>query len=375
MRSTMVTPAQECTDESRDDDVTLRVVDLFSGCGGFSLGAHQSGLNVIAAYDNDETLASSYLHNFPHSKLHIQDVCELSGCDVVAAADGEVDGIIGGPPCQGFSDIGRRHPKDPRSRLLGEYFRIVDEVRPAFFAMENVRGLGYSNVIGVLRDALRLVVGSYTLFGPVLLNSADFGAATNRRRLFVVGIRKDRGRGLSMGELESLTKPAATVRAAISDLEGAEAVPAEHGFDTWRITKRGRPFEYARHLRTRNGLFTGHKTTNHSSEVIARFESVEPGGVDSVGRHPRLSWEGQCPTLRAGTGPDKGSHQSIRPIHPDHPRVITVREAARLQGFPDSHRFHCTVWHSFRMIGNSVSPIMARALLSSVKTTILNGRR
>ena len=375
MGSTATSAARKIADVSCGGGSRLRVVDLFSGCGGFSLGSHQSGFDVVGAYDNDRILTSSYLYNFPDTKLFIQDICELSGSEVVAAADGDVDGIIGGPPCQGFSDIGKRSPDDPRSRLLGEYFRIVHEVGPAFFAMENVRGLGYSNARGVLEDALQLVIDEYSVFGPVLLNSAEFGAATSRPRLFVVGVHRDHGDGLSIDDFEASMRPAASVKEAIRDLEGAVSVPTEDGFDTWRITKRGRPFEYSRHLRTRDGLFTGHRQTRHSKAVIARFASVEPGGVDTVGRHPRLAWEGQCPTLRAGTGPDKGSHQSIRPIHPEHSRVITVREAARLQGFPDRHRFHSTVWHSFRMIGNSVSPIMARVLLSCVKAKIIRELR
>ena len=371
--STMVASDSTHTDQRWGDNSRMRIVDLFAGCGGFSLGAHQSDFDVIAAYDNDEILTSSSWYNFPKTKLYIKDVCELSGADVIAAAEGTVDGVIGGPPCQGFSDIGKRQPEDPRSRLLGEYFRIVHEVRPHFFVMENVRGLGYSNARGVLEGALELVVGDYSVFGPVLLNSADFGAATSRPRLFVVGIHKDHGDSMSMRDLEVRMGPAASVREAIGDLEGAVEVRAENGLDFWRITRRGRPFEYARRLRTRSGLFTGHRKTNHSRAVIDRFESVEPGGVDVVGRHPRLEWEGQCPTLRAGTGPDKGSHQSIRPIHPEHARVITVREAARLQGFPDGHRFHSTVWHSFRMIGNSVSPLMAKVLLSAVREKMSNG--
>jgi DNA (cytosine-5)-methyltransferase 1 len=87
----------------------------------------------------------------------------------------------------------------------------------------------------------------------------------------------------------------------------------------------------------------------------------------------RLAWGGQSPTIRAGTGADRGSYQSVRPIHPSEPRVITVREAARLQGFPDAFRFHPTVWHSFRMIGNSVSPIIAHRLLSLIRDRLING--
>jgi DNA (cytosine-5)-methyltransferase 1 len=94
--------------------------------------------------------------------------------------------------------------------------------------------------------------------------------------------------------------------------------------------------------------------------------------MDKIGRHPRLAWGGQCPTLRAGTGADRGSYQSVRPIHPSENRVITVREAARLQGFPDSHLFHPTVWHSFRMIGNSVSPIIAKAVFQAIRSKVEN---
>lgn len=105
----------------------------------------------------------------------------------------------------------------------------------------------------------------------------------------------------------------------------------------------------------------------HKADVVRRFATVMPGKMDTVGRHPRLAWDGQCPTLRAGTGADKGSRQAVRPLHPEEPRVITVREAARLQGFPDQHLFHPTIWHSFRMIGNSVSPILAEAVFRAIR--------
>jgi DNA (cytosine-5)-methyltransferase 1 len=95
--------------------------------------------------------------------------------------------------------------------------------------------------------------------------------------------------------------------------------------------------------------------------------------MEKVGRHPRLKLGGLCPTLRAGTGFDLGSFQSVRPIHPRQHRVITVREAARLQGFPDEHVFHPTVWHSFRMIGNSVSPMMARAIFEAIRDRLVAG--
>lgn len=350
----------------------MKLVDLFSGCGGFSLGAHQAGFRVVAAFDNDPILASSYPYNFPDTRMMLEDMANLDGDAVRAAAGGRVDGIFGGPPCQGFSDIGRRHSEDPRRQLLGHFFRIVREVRPSFFVMENVRGLAYSDSRGVLDEALRLVEEHYSILGPHILDAAQFGAATKRSRLFVFGIHKDCGQALTLEDIAFLKRSPATVRAAISDLEGAVALGEESGFDVWRIARLGRPFDYARLLRSPDGRFTGQRATEHTERVARRFENVLEGSIDSVGRHPRLSWSGQCPTLRAGTGADRGSYQSVRPIHPERPRVITVREAARLQGFPDSHRFHPTIWHSFRMIGNSVSPSMARAIFCAIGAKLEN---
>lgn len=344
----------------------LTVVDLFSGCGGFSLGAQHAGFRVVAAFDNDPVLTSSYPYNFPQTKLFLTDVRSLTGNAIRAAASGPIDGIIGGPPCQGFSDIGRRDPSDPRRALLDEFFRIVMEVRPSFFVMENVRGLAYSDARFVLDAALRRVTNDYDILGPQIWNAADFGAATNRSRLFVVGVQRDRCEPMVEDDIGTLRCQPATVWDAVADLDGAIAVGDDNGFDVWRIASRRPVSAYARVLRCWNFLFTGHRATVHSEHVISRFMNVPEGGVDEVGRHPRLRWSGQCPVIRAGTGADRGSHQALRPIHPEQPRVITVREAARLQGFPDAHRFHSTIWHSFRMIGNSVSPIIAKAILAGV---------
>ncbi|MFD2113254.1 DNA cytosine methyltransferase [Thiorhodococcus fuscus] len=350
------------------------LIDLFSGCGGFSLGAHRAGFHVAAAFDNDPILSSSFESNFPSTLHELRDVAGLRGEDLRAVAGGRVDGIFGGPPCQGFSDIGRRDRSDPRRRLLAHFYRLVAETGPTFFVMENVRGLAYRNARDELEGALAYVRDDYALFGPTILDAADFGAATARPRLFVVGVRKDRGDAILPEDIEVAKRPAATVRDAIGDLEGVIEVGERDGFDVWRIPDLAPTSDYARRLSAPDRLFTSHRTTAHAPNVVERFARVEPGGKDEVGRHPRLRWDGQCPTLRAGTGSDRGSYQSVRPIHPDHPRVITVREAARLQGFPDSHLFHPTVWHSFRMIGNSVSPIISEALFRVIAEKLYEER-
>ena len=343
----------------------IRLVDIFSGCGGFSLGAQQAGFFVVAAIDCDPVLAYSYPYNFPYTRMVMNDVTKLDGEAICVAAGGSIDGIFGGPPCQGFSAIGKHDPEDPRRRLLGHFFRIIRDVKPAFFVMENVLGLAFTNARDVLDKAL-LQVDEYAILGPEVWNAAEFGAATNRSRLFVIGVHKDFGEPLTSEDISIFMRPAATVQAAISDLENATIVGEEGGFDTWRIDPGAHSFDYARALRSSNGQFTGHRITQHSERVMIRFNDLPEGGFDQIGRHPRLAWLGQSPAIRAGTGADRGSHQAVRPVHPQHPRVITVREAARLQGFPDNHRFHPTIWHSFRMIGNSVSPIMAQAIFSMI---------
>ncbi len=348
----------------------MNLVELFCGTGGFSRGAHAAGFKVAAAYDLDAILTSSYQSNFPQTKLFLRDVSQLTGDEIRRDVGGEIFGVFGGPPCQGFSDMGRRAKDDPRRQLLSHFFRLVRELQPAFFIMENVRGLAYADARPLLTEALDLVRNEYSFSEPHIWNAADFGAATVRNRMFVVGIRKDLNTRFELDDLEKKKKPAANVRQALADLERAVPSPSDEmrpGFDVWKITRRGTPTDYARSLRSADLTFTGHLPTLHTELVVARFSKVRPGRFDTVGRHPRLRLTGQCPTLRAGTGSDKGSYQSVRPIHPVLNRVITVREGARLQGFPDHHLFHPTIWHSFRMIGNSVSPVMAEAIFMAIR--------
>lgn len=344
-----------------DEGRPVRVVDLFCGGGGLALGAHAAGLGPTVAFDIDPVLTSSMRLNFPRTKLFHADLAQVTGREVEGAAGGPVTGVFGGPPCQAFSDIGHRRSDDPRRELLSHFFRIVAELRPAFFVMENVRGLAYADTRPLLDQAME-AVAAYDILGPMLLDAADYGAATRRRRLFVVGVDRSRCDRLSLEDVAAARRPAATVRDAIEDLATACPKGAVDGFDIWKLPKRRKGNAYRDALRSPDALTSGHRRTAHSDAVLRRFQAVEQGGLDRVGRHPRLAWNGQCPTLRAGTGDDHGGYQAVRPIHPDEARVITVREAARLQGFPDHFRFHPTVWHSFRMIGNSVSPVIAAVI-------------
>jgi DNA (cytosine-5)-methyltransferase 1 len=348
------------------------IVDLFSGAGGFSLGAHQAGFKDVLAVDKDRILTSAYGLNFPGAKLLHADISRLKAEKVRKKANGPIIGVIGGPPCQAFSEIGRKNPDDLRRHLVRHFFRLVSELKPKFFVMENVPGLVFDRHVGILEDALANLPKRYRVLDPLLLNSLDFGAPTVRKRVFVVGFDPDRMEALTPSNFSVTQEHPTTVRNAIGDLRTVKFVKEdERGYDLWRYAQPGRVSAYALGLRGTTQQFTGHRATIHTRAVKRRFAKVEPGTMDAVGKHPRLSWDGQCPTLRAGTGSDRGSFQSVRPIHPSEPRVITAREAARLQGFPDGFVFHPTTWHSFRMIGNSVSPIVACSILKTIRRKAL----
>ncbi|MFJ5285974.1 DNA cytosine methyltransferase [Pseudomonas sp. NPDC088429] len=356
-------------------------VDLFSGCGGFGLGAELAGFKNIASVDIDPNLQYSYKLNFPNSKVHLADVARLDS-KFWKSAIGDIcpDLVIGGPPCQGFSRIGLRKPEDPRNNLIDHFFRQVMILRPKLFVMENVEGILDVQNRCVLEEAISVVSGDYNILGPFKINALDCGAATSRKRVIVIGCLNEFSLSSIQDRLVSPTVHPITVAEAIGDLPSPNLplFKSDYGYDWWKYASNATPSKYAKELKKiysnvgaqfstemlKSGLITGLMKTKHTETVIARFADTTPGSIDKISRYPRLSWEGHCPTLRAGTGSDKGSFQAMRPIHPQEARVITVREAARLQGFPDWFVFHPTIWHSFRMIGNSVSPIMSKYLLT-----------
>lgn len=352
------------------------IVDLFSGCGGFSLGAHLAGFQSVAALDIDENLQSAYRRNFPRTTAVQASVAEIGPNDwSQLIGRHRPDGVIGGPPCQGFSPIGKRQKDDPRNSLIGHFFRQVAALQPKFFVMENVAGLVNPENRPLLEAGIASLPSRYTVLQPVIVNAASWGAATHRRRVIVVGYdssEMDPVRDVELGG----QIPNATVRDAISDL--AEPIPDEgNGGFGWASYRCEATSEYARRLRTapppglgtpearqrlETGQVSGMFETRHLPRISARYASIEGGKSDPITKSYKLRWDGICPTLRAGTGSDRGAFQAVRPLHPEVGRVITVREAARLQGFPDWFTFHAAKWHSFRMIGNSVSPIVSEHL-------------
>lgn len=365
--------------------MSATLIDLFCGCGGFSLGAELAGFHPLVAIDNNPVLQSSYKKNFPRTRAIEGDVSEISKSDWrQLVGNVRPDGIIGGPPCQGFSRIGRRSKEDPRNTLIYHFYRHVHELHPKFFVMENVEGLLDENSRSVLTSAIELVSGRYRILGPLVINAAHFGAATNRRRVIVVGYDPDDCDTLPLMQLQPIPGRLTTVKDAISDLPcpmNCSEQTDDFDWAKYPVKANRHLSDYARALRTpppkglgwieairchEKGFVSGLRATRHTVAVARRYAEIEGGKIDPISKSSRLEWHGQCPTLRAGTGAEKGAFQAVRPIHPSEGRVITVREAARMQAFPDWFVFHPTKWHSFRMIGNSVSPSVSFGVLSEI---------
>lgn len=352
-------------------------IDLFAGAGGMSLGFEQAGFDIAAAIEIDPIHSAVHQFNFPHCAMVCADAAKVSSKSIREAANlGEtpIDVVFGGAPCQGFSLIGHRALDDPRNRLLQEFVRLTVELNANYFVFENVKGL----TIGKHRQLLDELIDAfhdneYEVYVPYrVLNAAEFGVPQDRRRLFLMGAKK----GLSLPTYPAVVGRKTTVWQAIGDLPNADDYAGLVESDAVDGAKFGRASDYARVLR---GLsddasdfsyprewdskrLTSSMRTEHTPLSKRRFTATDWGKVEPVSRFLKLDPNGQCNTLRAGTGSDRGAFTSPRPIHPHLPRCITVREAARLHSYPDWFRFHATKWHGFRQIGNSVPPLLARAI-------------
>src|SRR5579859_5769971 len=195
-------------------------IDLFCGAGGLSLGFAQAGFNIVAAIDSDPVNIATYGQNFPSTTVICDDISRLSAPDIRRAAglsEGQpIDVVFGGPPCQGFSLIGKRDITDPRNRLLAEFCRLVRELSPRFFVIENVAGLMCTASRPVLEESLsRLREGNYEWVSPVrILDARLWSAPQRRRRVFVLGFRK----GERPPQYPARSRTRSTVWDAISDL-------------------------------------------------------------------------------------------------------------------------------------------------------------
>lgn len=351
----------------------MKVLDLFCGCGGMSLGLEQAGLDILLGVDIDPVHAGvpdTHQINFRHPVL-IGDIKSPIIVLQMPARSKAPDVITGGPPCQGFSSIGKRDKSDPRNSLIEAFSEYISLMMPKFFVMENVPGLMNEygkEYLDAFVDYLELA--GYNITKPIrTLDASDFGIPQSRERVFVLGAREDLGVTIPYPEpiaervtvweaICDLPKGMKCDDVAIYDVSSSPTNPIVSKQRTMATAQRAR--------RNASTIFvnelSGNRRSNHTQKTIDLYAATDPGAIVPSHRLPRLHPDGLCPTLRAGTDKKRGAHTAARPVHPFEPRCITVREAARLHGYPDWFQFDKKLYNAYRQIGNSVCPPVAKAI-------------
>ena len=343
-----------------------KVIDLFAGVGGLSYGFMQAVFDVVLANEIDETIAMSYSKNHPQTKMINKDITKLDIEEIFKEYKDKIDVIVGGPPCQGFSQKGKRKTiHDERNFLFRYYFKVVDYIKPKYFLIENVpniltaeNGLFKNEIINLFESI------GYSVNCDVL-KASDYGVPQDRRRAIIIG-RK----GKNKPELPKATNDSVTIYDAIGDLEFLDSGEGQEEQKYLMSPKT----KYQKVMRKNSIILHNHVATKHSKEAIKKLKMIPPGKGKEVlpksmltksiysGTWSRMLYDGQSVTIT--TRFDTPS--SGRFTHPILNRCITVREAARIQSFPDDFIFYGSKNSQMKQVGNAVPPKLGKAIAESI---------
>lgn len=345
----------------------MNAIDLFSGAGGLTIALKESGFDVILANEINHRFAETHSYNFPEIPMIEEDIKELTPSKIHEfIRDKTVDLIVGGPPCQGFSIFGKRRfvntqgyePKtDPRNYLVYEYIRIVKELKPKFFFMENVKG--FTNLDnGLFLEEVKKQFSElgYTKIWWGIVCAADYGVPQERYRMFMIGNRlgidfippEKTHYPIGSGQYPEYT----TVGDAIMDLVGKENQVANH------VPLVHKPIVAARYGYVKEGCKLNVDDLPPELAVATRRDSKTGKVANYSHVYKRLDRKQPSTTMVPG-------HNAF-PIHPTLNRTLTAREAARIQTFPDTHVFFGTRQEQCIQVGNAVPPKMAEPFLKKI---------
>jgi DNA (cytosine-5)-methyltransferase 1 len=305
------------------------VVDLFAGAGGMSLGFRNAGFAILSAVELVEVAAETHHANFPESHIFCGDISGYSPLEFLRRK--EVQVVVGGPPCQGFSVAGKRDPNDPRNKLFREFVRVVDELKPDYFVMENVPGIltmQKGKVAEAILEAFEEI--GYPDVSIAILETAKLGVAQLRSRAIFIGNRHGLSNPFPAPLLEQ--ENYVPIESVISDLPTDTPVPE-----------------------------INHEWTKHSKKFIERISKVKPGESlypSFLDAYKRQYMGVPSMTIKENHG---GTH-----IHPYLDRCISAREMARLQSFPDSFIFCGSMKKAMWQIGNAVAPLMSESIAKAL---------
>lgn len=379
-------------------------IDLFSGAGGLTLGLLNAGWDMRACADLSPSCATTHQVNFPKLPMYVGDVKDLSGNELLRIAGlkaGALDMLVGGPPCQGFSIIGQREGADPRNLLFHDFMRLASELRPKVLLIENVPGLATLQG-GAVLDAIS---ASFDRIGYdavcAELVAAQYGVPQLRWRMVFIGWRRGLGRSggfplpnhgsAGIGDLvPNRTLAAAHARFFLSTEDAIGDLPIVAAGEAASPYSKGPSCEYQKAMRDGCGTeVLNHYAPRMSPINLARIKALKPGqdwrdlpwellpaGMqralrkDHTRRYRRMTWGGiPRSIITRFRDPKSGEY-----THPDQHRTITIREAARIQSFPDWFVFEGSKADQYDQVGNAVPPLMARAIGAEI-LRVLRSRR
>lgn len=365
-----------------------KLIDLFCGAGGLSLGFEMAGFDVLAGIEIDSEFLKTYKNSHKNTLDILGDINRIDLIEHLKEKNIDIshmDLVIGGPPCQGFSTVGNRMIDDERNLLVKEFVRIVSNINPKMFVMENVSGLSsMRNGLGdLIKDELFQLFDDigYNTSSKVLL-ATDYGVPQLRKRIFFVGMRKDFEYNFQFPKpshfanntlFASKDSSYLTVHDAISDLP---PIKCNEFSDTYLSEPLN---EYQKNLREGCVKLLNHKAPKHSNIVLDRIKNIPQGGNHSdlpenlklkrgySNIYGKLHEKKPADTITGNCGCASAPGKFI---HPNALRVLTVREASRLQSFPDYVEFFGSVSKQYKQVGNAVPPLLAKSLALEVKRSI-----
>jgi DNA (cytosine-5)-methyltransferase 1 len=360
---------------------TKTVIDLFCGAGGLSEGFRQAGYHVLAGNDFFEAAGETYAQTHREAKFLPNPIQDYTAANLLKAAGlkaGELDVLAGGPPCQGFSVYNhQRGLHDERSSLYREYLRIVDGLQPNWVVLENVTGMtsagGGAAVHAIIKGLASL---GYEVRAKIL-RAEEYGVPQERRRIVFIGNRL----GLPIEFPEPThgvsSKKFVTIREAIGDLPALHN-GEDNGVQTYACEPQS---EFQREMRAGSNSVKNHSAARLSKINLDRLYHIPQGGSwrdipfellpegmkrakrsDHTKRYGRLSWNGLASTILTKCDPHWGAY-----FHPEQDRTLTVREAARLQSFPDWFEFKGSRTEQYVQVGNAVPPALGRAIAETIE--------
>lgn len=335
----------------------MKIIDLFCGIGGLSLGFEQAGFEVVSAVDMWADAVKTYNHNRKDKVAQVISVEDFNN-DVLPdlVKEHKITGIIGGPPCQGFSTVGKREIDDPRNKMYLEFYKAVKMASPDFFVIENVKGMLTLNKGAFVKDLLARFGENglgYTI-SYQLLNAADYGVPQNRFRVFYVGIKNKKF---------EFPKPYGfqlSAKDGISDLL--------HSDNTHYGSEPQNDFQ--RKMRGEQQHPMNQDYTCHTEQTVSIISMIPDGG--NIKSLPSEYWQvrkynkafERMSSTRPSNTIDTG-HRNY--FHYAEPRIPTLRESARLQSFPDSFEVLGTRGSQYKQVGNAVPPMLANVIAEEIK--------